>query len=103
MRTGEAYSIEHRIRAANGVYRWFLGQAMPQRNSAGDIVRWVGTLTDISDQKAVRAGASRERTQRDRQQHSATRLDGGLHWLDLLVQRALVRVHRSRSRRPTAT
>ncbi|CAN5788122.1 hypothetical protein BH23GEM6_BH23GEM6_01170 [soil metagenome] len=50
--TGERYSIEYRCRRHDGEYRWFLGQAMPQRGSHGEIVRWFGTLTDIEDQKA---------------------------------------------------
>jgi PAS domain S-box-containing protein len=52
LETGEPYSIEYRFRrASDGQYRWFLGQAMPQRAAGGEIVRWFGTLTDIQDQK----------------------------------------------------
>ncbi|QDU21248.1 sensor histidine kinase [Urbifossiella limnaea] len=49
--TGEPYEIEYRLRRADGAYRWFLGQALPERNSAGAVVRWFGTCTDIDDQK----------------------------------------------------
>jgi len=53
--TGQAYDIEHRFRrAADGVYRWHLGRALPIRDGAGNIVKWFGTCTDIDDQK--RAG-----------------------------------------------
>jgi PAS domain S-box-containing protein len=51
LQTGEPYSAEYRLRRADGVFRWFLGQAMPQRGPDGTIVRWFGTLTDIQDQK----------------------------------------------------
>jgi PAS domain S-box-containing protein len=51
LQTGEPYSVEYRLRRADGVFRWFLGQAMPQRAPDGRIVRWFGTLTDIQDQK----------------------------------------------------
>ncbi|MBA2670226.1 MAG: PAS domain-containing protein, partial [Gemmatimonadetes bacterium] len=51
LETGEPYSVEYRFRSADGVYRWFLGRAMPQRGADGEIVRWFGTLTDIQDQK----------------------------------------------------
>jgi PAS domain S-box-containing protein len=51
LETGEPYSVEYRFRRADGVYRWFLGQAMPQRAATGEIVRWFGTLTDIQDHK----------------------------------------------------
>lgn len=53
LRTGEPYSIEYRFRDVHGEYHWFLGQAMPLRNAAGDIVRWFGTLTDISQRKQL--------------------------------------------------
>lgn len=50
--TGDPYEIEYRLRdAKTGAYRWFLGRAIPARNQAGDIVRWIGTATDIDAQK----------------------------------------------------
>lgn len=51
LRTGEPYSIEYRFLGADGAYRWFLGQAMPLRNEAGEIVEWFGTATDISERR----------------------------------------------------
>ncbi|HEX7240815.1 MAG TPA: ATP-binding protein [Longimicrobiaceae bacterium] len=51
LETGEPYSIEYRFRRADGAYRWFLGQALPERDEAGRIVRWFGTCTDIHDHK----------------------------------------------------
>ncbi len=53
LETGEPYSIEYRFRRADGEYRWFLGQALPQRDDWGAIVGWFGTLTDISGQKLL--------------------------------------------------
>ncbi len=53
LRTGEPYSIEYRFRSAAGEYRWFWGQAMPQRDDTGEIVGWFGTLTDISERKRL--------------------------------------------------
>lgn len=49
--TGDPYEIEYRLRAADGTYRWFLGQARPQRDDTGAVIRWFGTCTDIDDQK----------------------------------------------------
>ncbi|HLM69174.1 MAG TPA: PAS domain S-box protein, partial [Longimicrobium sp.] len=49
--TGEPYSIEYRFKGRDGVYRWFLGQALPFRDEDGRILRWFGTCTDIHDQK----------------------------------------------------
>jgi hypothetical protein len=34
----------------DGSYRWFLSRALPIRNEAGDVIRWFGTNTDITDQ-----------------------------------------------------
>jgi PAS domain S-box-containing protein len=49
---GEAYEVEYRLRrAADLVYRWHLGRAVPVRNRGGAIVRWFGTCTDIDDYK----------------------------------------------------
>ena len=53
LRTGEPYEIEYRLRHHSGEYRWTLGRALPVRNEAGEIVRWVGTCTDIDDQKRI--------------------------------------------------
>ena len=49
--TGEAYEIQYRLRERCGDYRWVLGRAMPVRDEDGVIVRWMGTCTDIHDQK----------------------------------------------------
>ncbi|MGV3742740.1 MAG: PAS domain-containing protein, partial [Burkholderiaceae bacterium] len=49
--TGEPYEIQYRLRHHSGEYRWTLGRALPIRDSAGTIIRWMGTCTDIHDQK----------------------------------------------------
>ncbi len=50
--TGETYDVECRFRrAADGAYRWHLGRAVPLRDSDGQIVKWLGTCTDIEEQK----------------------------------------------------
>lgn len=51
LETGEPYEIEYRLRHHSGNYRWTLGRALPVRNNAGKIVRWIGTCTDIDDAK----------------------------------------------------
>ena len=53
--TGDPYSIEYRFRRHDGVYRWFLGQALPQYGPDGQLVRWFGTCTDVDDQKRAEA------------------------------------------------
>lgn len=49
--TGEPYEIEYRLRHHSGSYRWVLGRALPVRNPDGEIIRWIGTCTDIDDAK----------------------------------------------------
>jgi PAS domain S-box-containing protein len=59
------FSQEFRLRrAADGAYRWMLSSAVPLRDEAGATVEWVGTLTDIDDQK--RQADRLERMVRDR-------------------------------------
>lgn len=53
LQTGEVYEIEFRLRRWDGVYRWYLGRALPQRDETGQIVLWVGTNTDIHEQKRL--------------------------------------------------
>ncbi len=54
--TGESYEIEYRLRHHSGQYRWVLGRALPMRDAQGLIVRWVGTCTDIHEQKLAQQG-----------------------------------------------
>lgn len=51
LHTGEIYEIEYRFKRHDGVYRWFLGRAVPLCDSSGNITKWFGTSTDIHDQK----------------------------------------------------
>ncbi|WP_339878071.1 PAS domain-containing protein [uncultured Algoriphagus sp.] len=49
--TGEDYHFEHRFRKFDGTYRWQLSRAIPQRDEQGNIRMWVGSSTDIQDQR----------------------------------------------------
>ncbi len=51
LETGEPYEIEYRLRHHSGEYRWTLGRALPVRDSSGQIIRWIGTCTDIDTAK----------------------------------------------------
>lgn len=51
--TGEPYEIEYRLRHRSGQYRWVLGRALPMHDEDGNIIRWMGTCTDIHDWKMV--------------------------------------------------
>ncbi|HET9028822.1 MAG TPA: PAS domain-containing protein [Candidatus Aquilonibacter sp.] len=49
--TGVPLEFEYRVRRADGVYRWFLVRHVPVETQNGEIVRWIGTATDIHDQR----------------------------------------------------
>jgi PAS domain S-box-containing protein len=49
--TGAPYEIEFRIRRFDGAYRWHLIRARAIRGGSGAITQWVGTNTDIEDQR----------------------------------------------------
>ena len=63
--TGEVYEIQYRLRHRSGQYRWTLGRALPIRNQAEQIVRWMGTCTDIHDQKLGEELLKRESERKD--------------------------------------
>jgi PAS domain S-box-containing protein len=51
MAAGEQCEYELRLRRADGEYRWFLVRTVPLRNEQGNIVKWYGTSTDITERK----------------------------------------------------
>lgn len=53
LRDGEAWEDLFPLRGADGEYRWFLSRALPIRDQSGNIVRWFGTNTDVTEQRAV--------------------------------------------------
>jgi PAS domain S-box-containing protein len=53
--TGEAYDIEHRMRRADGIYRWFQVRGLPLRDAQGRVTRWYVLETDIDDRKRAEA------------------------------------------------
>jgi PAS domain S-box-containing protein len=48
------YEIEFRIRRRDGAWRWFLARALPMRGADGMLTHWLGTNTDMEDQRAAR-------------------------------------------------
>jgi PAS domain S-box-containing protein len=50
--SGEVFEVQYRFRGADGSYRWHLGRAVPIRSGDG-VDFWVGTATDIDDQKRI--------------------------------------------------
>jgi PAS domain S-box-containing protein len=48
--TGTPWEDTFPLRGRDGNYRWFLSRALPIRNEAGEVVRWFGTNTDVTEQ-----------------------------------------------------
>jgi len=53
MAVGKPCEDEMRLRGADGEYRWFLVRTVPLRNEQGNIVKWYGTSTDITELQAL--------------------------------------------------
>jgi PAS domain S-box-containing protein len=64
--TGTDFLMEYRIRRCDGVFRWHTCRAVPVRDAAGGIDRWIGTATDSEDRKQLELAlrrAEREATE----------------------------------------
>ena len=81
--TGEEFRFENRYRRADGQYRWHLNRALPLYADDGQIVKWVGTATDIHEQKQVEAQLD-EQVQQRTQELAATNQELTAANLDLL-------------------
>ena len=64
IQTGTPYEVEFRLRRHDGVYRWHIARALMQQDDSGVPIRWVGSNTDVDDQRraeeALRAREERE-------------------------------------------
>ncbi|MDP9047119.1 MAG: PAS domain-containing protein [Bacteroidota bacterium] len=50
---GEVWEDTFPLRSKDGEYRWFLSRATPLKDEHGKTVRWFGTNTDITEQRAL--------------------------------------------------
>lgn len=61
----EPYEVEYRFRRIDGAYRWHLARVAPVRDTAGAIIGWAGTATDVDDRRqaeeALRASEAHTR------------------------------------------
>ena len=49
--TGEVWEDTFPLRGNDGLYRWFLSRAVPIRDEQGNVLRWFGTNTDITENR----------------------------------------------------
>ncbi|MGZ3237365.1 MAG: PAS domain-containing sensor histidine kinase [Burkholderiaceae bacterium] len=53
VKTGKIFSVEYRLRRADGTFRWMLVRGIPMKDPEGNAIQWLGTCTDIEDQKRI--------------------------------------------------
>ena len=62
----EPFTFECRLRRADGQYRWVIGHGSPRLGSTGELIGYVGSCADITDEK----GRQREAEEQLRQLRS---------------------------------
>ena len=72
--TGEPLDMEVELRRCDGEMRWFLTRVEPMRASGGEVVRWIGTHTDVHDSTLARAALRRAHEAEKRRHERLRRL-----------------------------
>lgn len=63
---GEPLETEVRIRRGkDGAYRWNIFRAVPQHGAMGEVVSWIGTFTDVDEERRSRASLAEFRATLD--------------------------------------
>jgi len=81
LRSHEPYEHEHRLRMADGSYRWHLSRGVRSLDRATGDACWYGTATDIHEGRQAEAGI---RTREERLRIAAEVADFGLYDLDIV-------------------
>ncbi|HEY3320537.1 MAG TPA: PAS domain S-box protein [Planctomycetota bacterium] len=63
--SGEVWEDTFPLRGQDGHYRWFLSRAVPIRNGAGNVTRWIGTSTDITEQREIQQALTEAHHRKD--------------------------------------
>jgi PAS domain S-box-containing protein len=92
VKAGQPFETEYRLRRKDGQYRWHLSRAIPIRDDQRQIVKWIGTSTDIHDRKEAEAEReellAREQEARATAEHAAE----SIRRLQALTDSALARL-----------
>ena len=57
--TGEFFQFIHRFKRHDGVYRWHLSRAHAMRDAEGKIMMWLGSSTEIHEQREIQEKLTR--------------------------------------------
>lgn len=68
VQTQQRFELEYRLQSTSGQVIWGYGQAVAEYTAAGELLGYVGTLTDITDRKQIEA--ERQRAQQTEQELS---------------------------------
>src|SRR5579875_834082 len=95
--SGEPFEITHRFRRADGVYRWHLSRAHPMRAPHGKVTMWIGSSTEIQEQKDTEEELRRANQDLEQFAYAATHdlqepLRSVKIYSDLLAQRHAARL-----------
>jgi len=60
---GRVVELQLRLRSARGEYRWHQVRGVPVKNDAGEVLRWLGTCSDIEDLMQAKAELERRAQQ----------------------------------------
>ncbi|HEV7837535.1 MAG TPA: PAS domain-containing protein, partial [Gemmatimonadaceae bacterium] len=82
---GEPYDIEHRLRLADGSYRWVRIRASAKRNTRGLVVRWYGFVEDVHEHHLAEAAL---RASEERFQLATEAVVGFLYDYDMIADRS---------------
>nr|WP_281432957.1 PAS domain S-box protein [Aestuariivirga litoralis] len=65
------YETEFRLLRRDGAYRWYIARAVPIQDAEGNVLQWVGTNTDIDDQKTISQQLLKSETRFKQSQNAA--------------------------------
>lgn len=51
LKDGMDYKLEHRLKDSRDNFKWHLTRGLPLKNDKNKIIKWIGTSTDIDEQK----------------------------------------------------
>jgi PAS domain S-box-containing protein len=66
--SGTPWEVEHRLRGADGAYRWFRTQCVPRHDTLGALTGWIGIVVPLESEYQLEAErAARQRAELERE------------------------------------